>query len=128
MQAETRETEESQKSFSGVWLFISGGILLLFAAGVVGLFIAARVFGLMGYYIVPTDSMAPSIPKNVHVLVERFSYLFGTPQRGDIVVYKSDALSPGAHEKFLKRIIGLPGDVLEHKSERLLINGKVPSA
>jgi type IV secretory pathway protease TraF len=32
-----------------------------------------------------------------------------------------------APEKFLKRIVGVPGDVLELKSDRLLINGKPSS-
>ena len=50
-----------------------------------------------------------------HVSVLRFA----DPQRGDIVVFDSQA----ADTRLVKRVIGLPGDVVEMKDNRLRING-----
>ena len=48
--------------------------------------------------------------------------IFGRfPQRGDIVVFKST--HPRARWPYVKRIIGVPGDRIEVKSGRLIING-----
>ena len=45
------------------------------------------------------------------------------PQRGDIAVFKSP--NPRARWPYVKRIIGIPGDKVEIKEGRLIINGKM---
>ncbi|MCY7398218.1 MAG: signal peptidase I [Sphingomonas bacterium] len=48
--------------------------------------------------------------------------LFGSlPERGDVVI----VTPPGANEDYIKRVIGLPGDTIEVRGGRLLINGKL---
>src|SRR5262249_20789367 len=42
------------------------------------------------------------------------------PKRGDIVVFDP----PGEHDRFVKRIVGLPGDVIEMRYNRLYLNGR----
>ncbi len=74
---------------------------------------------------VPSGSMEKTIMTGDRVLGFRFSYWFSDPQRGDIVVFKypiDDAL--GENTKFIKRIIGLPGETVEIKDGSVYIDGE----
>lgn len=69
--------------------------------------------------IVDQISMHPTLePKNV-LIVSRISYRIGAPHRGDIVVLKDEK-----EDKLLvKRIIGLPGEIIEIKDGKVVVNG-----
>ena len=63
------------------------------------------------------------------VLANRFIYRFRSPHRGEIVVFKAPSvaseLCPGLNTKVLvKRLIGLPGDLISEKRGYISINGK----
>ena len=61
------------------------------------------------------------------VLACRFCYRFWSPKRGDIVVFKTPPLAAvrcGAGGVFVKRLIGLPGDIWSEKNGYVYINGK----
>ena len=108
-------------------------ILLLAVALVLAIVIKALF--VQAFYI-PSESMEPGLVKNDRILVQKVSYWFGgTPQRGDVVVFKDpgDWLSPeesagpqgglaglmakiglypsGGH--LVKRVIGVAGDVIK---------------
>lgn len=80
---------------------------------------------------VPTGSMRPSILAGDRVLVDKTAYawrvpFFGwrlleraDPRRGDIVIFPS----PADGERYVKRVIGLPGDRIEIRDDRLFVNG-----
>ncbi len=80
---------------------------------------------------VPTGSMKPTILEGDRIFVNKLAYdlriplthisihKFGDPGRGDIVVFDSKA----ADTRLVKRVIGLPGDVVEMRNNRLAING-----
>ncbi|MDQ6685651.1 MAG: signal peptidase I [Pseudomonadota bacterium] len=80
---------------------------------------------------VPSGSMRPTLLEGDVVLVNRLAYDFklpltdvsvarlGTPQRGDVVTFSS----PRDGTRLIKRLIAVPGDVVEMRDERLLING-----
>ena len=84
------------------------------------------------WYTVPTGSMQPTIKEGDRVIVNKMAYdlkmpfsqlsllTTGEPKRGDIVVFESKA----AENRLIKRMIGLPGDVIAMKDETLYINGK----
>ena len=84
------------------------------------------------WYTVPTGSMQPTIKVGDRIIVNKMAYdvkipfsqfsllTTGEPQRGEIVVFESDA----ADNRLIKRMIGLPGDVIAMKNEKLYINGK----
>lgn len=83
------------------------------------------------WYTVPTGSMQPTIKEGDRVIVNKMAYdlkfpfsqftllTTGEPKHGEIVVLESKA----ADNRLIKRMIGLPGDVIEMKDETLYING-----
>jgi len=87
------------------------------------------------WYTVPTGSMQPTIKEGDRIIVNKMAYdlklpfsqlslmVTGEPQRGEIVVFESKA----ADNRLIKRVIGLPGDVIEMRNEALFINGKAVS-
>jgi signal peptidase I len=75
---------------------------------------------------IPSGSMLPTLQINDRLIVDKLSYRFETPQRGDIVVFNpTPALEQqNFHEAFIKRVIGLPGDRVEVKTGQVVVNGQ----
>jgi signal peptidase I len=75
---------------------------------------------------IPSGSMLPTLQINDRLIVDKVSYRFEAPQRGDIVVFNptSTLEQQNFHEAFIKRVIGLPGDRIEVKAGQVLVNGK----
>jgi signal peptidase I len=71
---------------------------------------------------VPTSSMAATIMPGDHVLIDRIGFHFERIHRGDIVVFTGQGPVP-----LLKRVVGLPGDLLVIRNGRLLVNGRPAS-
>ena len=71
-------------------------------------------------YIVDGQSMEPNYHSGQYILVDRWQYNFGVPSRGDVVVLRF----PGdpEHKKYIKRIIGLPGERVEVTDGTVYIN------
>ena len=86
---------------------------------------------LADWNVVPTGSMKPTILEGDRILVNKLAYdfkvplthislyKFADPRRGDIVIFDSKA----ADTRLVKRVIGLPGDTVEMRDNRLTING-----
>jgi signal peptidase I len=93
-------------------------------------------------YNIPSESMVPTLQVGDRILVSKYAYgfsrdslpfdlgrafmpdvnarIFGRlPARGDVVVFRH----PFRNEVLVKRLIGLPGDVIEMRDGRLYING-----
>ncbi|MBA2392290.1 MAG: signal peptidase I [Ktedonobacteraceae bacterium] len=71
-------------------------------------------------YHVEGPSMQPGLHTDEYVLVNKVSYLFQTPGRGDVIVfhYPKDTT-----QDFIKRIVGLPGDTVRTDSTHVWVNG-----
>lgn len=82
---------------------------------------------------IPSGSMMPTLLVGDFILVNKFTYglrvpilnntfvEMGHPERGDVMVFhypKDPALD------YIKRVVGLPGDHIEYREKRLIINGK----
>lgn len=81
------------------------------------------IWGLKTYRI-PANSMDPTLWAGDICFVEKFTYCFSQPKRGDVVMFSTDGLSvPSTDLPWCERIIGVPGDVLEVKSGRIHVNG-----
>jgi len=73
-------------------------------------------------YVVDGDSMFPGLKSGDHLLVDQLAYHFQAPARGDIVVFRFPR--PWLQQDLVKRIIGLPGDVVEIRPHLVFVNGR----
>jgi signal peptidase I len=104
--------------------------------------IVIKTFLIQAFYI-PSESMDPTLLKGDRVLVCRLCYRIGDVERGDVIVFADPV--PGEHDRgpvagvlrwlaegigvaqpededFIKRVIGLPGDVVELRRGQLYVN------
>ena len=90
-----------------------------------GYFIAAILiaFVLKTYIIinatVPTGSMESTIMPDDDIFGFRLSYINSTPERGDIIIFK---FPDNENERYVKRVIGLPGEKVTIKEGQVFIN------
>src|SRR5579884_1437171 len=69
-------------------------------------------------------SMTPNLHNGEYILVNKIDYFLHPPQRGDIIVFR--AVPAGQPDKdFIKRVIGLPGDVVAVRDGHVWVNGKI---
>jgi signal peptidase I len=86
-------------------------------------------FGITTYaaqsFWIPTGSMEPTLQINDRLMVDKVSYRFQEPHRGDIVVFQpTQALTQrGFKDAFVKRVIGVPGDRISVFQGEVIING-----
>ncbi|MGD8570374.1 MAG: signal peptidase I [Gammaproteobacteria bacterium] len=88
--------------------------------------------GVADWNVVPTGSMKPTIVEGDRILVNKMAYdiripfthvslvKLADPARGDIVVFDSKKLD----ERLVKRVVGLPGDIVAMDDNVLTINGR----
>ncbi|MCR4612308.1 MAG: signal peptidase I [Lachnospiraceae bacterium] len=67
-------------------------------------------------------SMQPTIEDNTSVLLNRVRYLVFKPNHNHIIAFKS--LSDEQDTVYVKRVVGVPGDTLIIKNNRLYVNGE----
>jgi signal peptidase I len=87
------------------------------------------VFTLLIYFLVRTflfenyrvvgSSMFPTLEDNQFLVVNKLAYRLQQPQRGDIIVFRDPH---DKERKLIKRVIGLPGDVLEVRQGQVFVN------
>jgi signal peptidase I len=134
--AET-EAGKPEKKESAVWREIKGLFWVLLAVFAFHSLVAKPFY-------IPSESMMPVLLKGDRLVVSKYPYgwswvspsfhvlphwegrflVFEKPERGDIVI----VTPPGQSDDYIKRVIGIPGDTVEVRGGRLILNGKpVPS-
>lgn len=79
-------------------------------------------------FSIPSLSMSPTLQVKDRLLVEKLAYQYRDVRRGEIIVFKTpksiQVRNNDKIEDFVKRVVGLPGETVEIKSNVVLINGK----
>jgi signal peptidase I len=70
-------------------------------------------------FVIPTPSMANTVQAGDRVLIDRVTYHLRDVHRGDVIAFDGHGPIP-----LLKRVVGLPGDTLTIRSDRLYVNGQ----
>lgn len=122
-----------------------GELPLLVAVAIVLTFLIKTL--LVQAFYIPSESMVPTLREQDRVLVEKLSYRFREPERGEVIVFHRPGqrepaggwslgrsvreflaglglAQPAGEVDFIKRIIGLPGDTVEVRHGTVLINGR----
>jgi signal peptidase I len=138
-----------RRKISTSWLVAF--FIVLFVLSLVNLGPLIRTYVAEARYI-PTGSMLPTLQINDRLIIDKWSYRFQEPQRGDLIVFmpperagicvsssyipdpsdswsnlptdKTKPSNPKLQNPFIQRIIGLPGDKVEVKREQVYINNK----
>ena len=101
-----------KKFFTFVWEVAK---IIIIAAVIV---IPIRYF-LFQPFFVRGQSMDPNFENGDYLIVDEITYRFKTPQRGEVIVFKSPQNSS---QRFIKRIIGLPGETIEIRDGEIIIH------
>lgn len=71
---------------------------------------------------VDSFSMEPTLFKGDYVVVNKLSYKIGSPERGDVVVFR---YPPNPEEQYIKRVVGIPGDQVHISDGKVFVNDKL---
>ncbi len=92
---------------------------------IVAIIIALLITSFFKPTLVKGYSMYPTIQPNNYLIINKIPYMQGTPQYGDIIVFKAHIAYEGGEEKdLIKRVIGLPGDSIEVLDGTVFRNGE----
>jgi signal peptidase I len=135
--AETGEPTEKPTSTRSTtrsvieWIAVIGGALIVA--------LVIKTFLIQAFYI-PSGSMEPTLDIGDRVLVNKLSYRLHDVNRGDLVVFEanegsgdcgqpvSESAATASEEgikDLIKRVIGLPGDVIDLRDNHVLIDDRI---
>jgi signal peptidase I len=106
------------KAKGGIKVKVREWIKDLFIAFIVAMVV--RTFFIQAFRI-PSESMVPTLLAGDHLLVEKITYRFREPRRGEVIVFKFPL---DKDKDYIKRVIGLPGDIVEIRNKVVYLNGK----
>ena len=115
---EAEETKKHRRLQSGLeWVAVVIGALVVA--------LVVKTFLFQAFYI-PSASMEPTLSEGDRVLVNKVSYDMHDVNRGDVIVFEldEDDIGPDGIKDLIKRVIGLPGDVIESRDGVVYVNDR----
>ena len=73
---------------------------------------------------IPSGSMTPALQVGDRVLVNKWSYRFGSPHRGDLVVFSRPEHFDSVEDDLIKRVIAVGGETVTITDNRVLVDGQ----
>jgi signal peptidase I len=73
-------------------------------------------------YRIQMSSMETTVFPEDLVMVDKLSYQFHEPRRGDVIIFWPPGVTTG--DPYIKRVIGLPGETVEAKDGKMYVDGK----
>ena len=70
---------------------------------------------------IASDSMAPTLVKGQHLFLDKLTFRFRDPRRGEIIAFRSPV---GEDHESVKRVIAVPGDTVELREKKVWLNGE----
>lgn len=106
------------KPFQRWWSYVAFAALLYGIPDGYGTLMPTRVMS----FQIPSQSMVPTLLVGDRLVADGWAYWGKEPARGDVIVfdYPKDPKT-----KYVKRIVGVPGDVVEFRQGELYLNGKI---
>jgi len=104
--------EKTEKEKNELWEWTKALLIAFAIAAFIRYFLFTPI-------VVDGDSMMPTLENGDRMIVNKFSYKIGEPNRFDIVVFHAPE-----QKDYIKRVIGVPGDFVEYKDDQLYINGE----
>ena len=71
-------------------------------------------------YMVEGSSMYPTLVNHERVMVDKLSYFFTDPKKGEIIVFR---YPKDQSRDFIKRVIAVGGDTIEMRQGKVFVNG-----
>lgn len=97
-----------------IWEFVKIAIIAF-------IIVAPIRYFLFQPFIVSGASMSPNFANGDYLIVDEISYRLSTPQRGDVVIFNTSFIQGYANQRFIKRIVGLPGETVQVASGQVKI-------
>ncbi len=132
---ESNKTEDKKSTFKEEAISFLKTLVVLI---VIAIFLRASV---VEAYRIPSGSMKPTLQIGDHILVSKLSFglrlpfiskilwQYDTPDRHDVVVFTRvddpKTMENESADNIIKRVIGIAGDVIEVKRNKLFVNGKL---
>lgn len=112
---ELKEKPDEKKKQRFRKFFISCFVFFIILLIIAGFFISS----LFSRFLVSGNSMEPNFQNNTSLIISALPYISDNPKSGDVIVFK---LSENTEVDYVKRIIGIPGDVVKIENGKVFLN------
>ena len=114
---ESEKVESKEEAEEESWMlreYIKAGLAAILLALFIRTFVAQA-------FKIPSESMVETLQVGDHLLVNKLQYLISDINRGDVIVFQ---YPKDTSRDFVKRVVGLPGETIEMKGNRVYIDDK----